>query len=329
MDRSIIIGLILLVAASCHKQGGEEHAVNNISLNPEVAEVKSLVESSTELMADGNELTLYDIHTRQDGSLYQYMEDQKVEYSTGKWRFQNASGNDIDIPWTKQGHHHFLAYLSKYGSNTLTWPVSYIAPSEGGIADDQKITISQTLSPANQFDFMYATHARNVETQGTGTVPLEMKHLFSAVEFRVLNMSGNQMTVVSFEIDGMRVSGSAEIGFVSQPDIVLSDAPSDSGFDVSNKTISGTIGTMDMLHGGAILIWPHKSDYYKNVTCTFSYRLGSSSESEVSLALTAANAAVTSWDAGCRYIYTITISENVLFDVVRVVDWINDDVILK
>lgn len=331
MGRRIIIGLIVLVVASCQKQEVESSVVENVNLNTSIAEVKSLVESSSELKTEGNKLTIYDVHTELNGELFQYMDAQPVEYRDGAWRF-TKDGSVIDIPWTKQGVHHFLAYVSKYGEKTLPagFSLSYTGAESVEFAENQKLTLSATITTDTQFDFMYASHARNVLSQGTGTVPLEMQHLFAAVQFRVLNMSGSNMTVETFALDGMRVTGSADIGIGNMPVLNLDEAPDDSGFDVSGEPIASNYGTSLDLHRGPFLIWPHSQDYYKDVTCTFSYKIGNEKETDpVVINLTAANPGVTSWDAGCRYIYTITISDHILFDVVRVVDWINDDVILK
>lgn len=331
MDRRIIIGLIVLVVASCQKQDSGAGVVEGMSLNTSVLQAKSLVETSSELKTNGNQLTIYDVHTKLNGELFQYMEAQPVVYNGEAWRF-TKDGDVIDIPWTKQGVHHFLAYVSKYGEKTLPagFSLSYTGAESVEFAENQKLTLSATITTEAQFDFMYASHARNVLSQGTGTVPLEMQHLFAAVQFRVLNMSGSKMTVETFELDGMRVTGSADVGVGNALVLSLNDAPDNSGFDVSNEEIAKDYGASLDLHGGPFLIWPHSQDYYKDLKCTFSYSLGSgSATTPVEISLTAANPGVTSWDAGCRYIYTITISDYILFDVVRVVDWINDDVILN
>jgi hypothetical protein len=44
----------------------------------------------------------------------------------------------------------------------------------------------------------------------------------------------------------------------------------------------------------------------------------------------AENPTIKTWAAGNKYIYKIDISDNIIsFDVIRVVDWINDDIILE
>lgn len=331
MDRSIIIGLILLVAASCHKQGGEEHAPDFIKLDAEVTVTKALIESSSDLKKSGNELTMYDIHTKTDGTLFQYMDNQKVRYDGSKWSFVGG-----DIPWTKQGFHHFLAYVSKYGGQDISstgMTVGYV-PAEGKFAEDHMIRIPAegkfTVTPSLGYDFMYASAVRNVVMQGTGTVQLPMKHLFAAVTFQILNMSNNQMTINSFELKGMRTTGSAEIEHGAYPVISLDSPPSDSGFKVENVSVDKDMGSTYKLHGGDLLVWPHISDFYSELRFRLQYTLGTGRPANpVELKLTTANSEVISWDAGCRYIYTITISDNILFDVVKVVDWINDDVILQ
>lgn len=338
MDRKIIIVIAVLMAASCSKQVVEDSAAEYIRLDAGVAPTKALIESSSALRASGNELTLYDVHTKADGTLFQYMTGQKVTSDGSRWGFVDGSGNAVEIPWTKRGFHHFLAYVSRYGTEDIldkSLTVGYEAPGEGEDAQDHKIVIPAgggkfTITPSLGYDFMYASAARNVVMQGTGTVQLKMKHLFAAVTFQIQNMSGSQMTINSFELDGMRVTGSAVIGHEKVPVITLDEAPDASGFDVSNQSVAAAMGSTYKLHGGDFLIWPHISDYYADLSFSLTYTLGSGDSAEpVKLQLTTANPKVISWDAGCRYIYTITISDQILFDVVKVVDWINDDVILQ
>ena len=330
--------MAMLMAASCSKQVVEDSAAEYIRLDAGVAPTKALIESSSALRASGNELTLYDVHTKADGTLFQYMTGQKVRSDGSRWRFVDGSDNAVEIPWTKRGFHHFLAFVSKYGGKEITstdLTVGYKAPEEGEYAEDHKIVIPAgggkfTITPSMGYDFMYASAARNVVMQGTGTVQLEMKHLFAAVTFQILNMSGSQMTINSFELDGMRVTGSAVIGHEKVPVITLDEAPPESDFDVLDQSVAAAMGSTYKLYGGDLLVWPHISDYYADLSFSLTYTLGGGDPAApVELKLTTANPAVISWDAGCRYIYTITISDNILFDVVKVVDWINDDVILQ
>lgn len=330
--------MAMLMAAACTKQVVEDSAAGYIRLDAGVAPTKALIESSSDLRTSGNELTLYDVHTKADGTLFQYMTDQKVTSDGSRWGFVDGSGNAVEIPWTKRGFHHFLAFVSKYGGKEITstdLTVGYKAPEEGEYAEDHKIVIPAdggklTIGPSMGYDFMYASAARNVVMQGTGTVQLEMKHLFAAVTFQILNMSSSTMTINSFELDGMRVTGSAEIGHGTVPVIALDEAPDESGFDVSDQSVAAAMGSTYKLHGGDFLIWPHISDYYADLSFSLTYTLGTGSPADpVSFSLTTANPEVISWDAGCRYIYTITISDHILFDVVKVIDWINDDVILQ
>lgn len=326
------------MAASCSKQVVEDSAADIIRLDAGVAATKSLIESSAALKSSGNELTIYDVHTKADGSLFQYMNAQKVTSDGSLWGFVDGSGNAVEIPWTKRGFHHFLAYVSRYGGkdiSTTGLTVGYEAPEEGEYAEDHQIVIPADggkfiVTPSLGYDFMYASAARNVVMQGTGTVELEMRHLFAAVTFQILNMSGSQMTINSFELDGMRVTGAAVIGHGTVPVITLDEAPDESGFDVSDQSVAAAMGSTYTLHGGDFLIWPHISDYYADLNFSLTYTLGTGSPAApVELSLTTANPEVVSWEAGCRYIYTITISDNILFDVVKVVDWINDDIILQ
>lgn len=327
MDRRIIICIVIFIAASCNRQDVDDGVVESIRFNTELIGTKALIETDNDLMSEGNELTIFDIHTKEDGSVFQYMKDQKLRYSGGKWGFIDGEDNAITIPWTKQGQHHFLAYLSSYGSSDFSIS-TYAPPAVGGVATDQVISISDLMiTQDNQFDFMYANEVRDVENEGTGVITLEMKHLFASVDFQIRNMSGLSMTISSFTIGGMRVEGEAQIGFSANPTLELEDAPISNDFAISDKSI--TVSDPVSLYDGAFLIWPHKADHYKDIVCSITYKLDNTNSTTVSLNLTAANANITSWDAGCRYLYTITISDIILFDVVRVVDWINNDVILQ
>ena len=325
MGRKIIIGLAILLFTSCDKQVVDDSAMDNIIFDVEVTETKALVTSDADLKQSGNELRIYDIHTKADGSTTEYLNNQKVRYDGSQWNFCNESNTVVNIPWTRQGYHHFFAYLSKYSDIEFIPEYSYDGSAEG-----QYLTIEEhTITRENQYDFLYAEAVRDVESQGTGTVTLKLKHLFAAVDFQVRNMTGYQMTINSFKINNMRVKGNAQIGFGVNPIFELETPTSNNGFDVSNKSIASSSNPVSLYN--SFTMWPHRADYYKDLQASITYTLGTGTNSTntAEFSLIATNPSVSSWDPGCRYVYTITISDIILIDVIKVVDWINDDVILQ
>jgi hypothetical protein len=89
--------------------------------------------------------------------------------------------------------------------------------------------------------------------------------------------------------------------------------------------------------GQAFLIWPHTIADFANASFTINYNLGQNSgnwnaATDKTIKLSGADSPykVNNWAAGSVYKYYITVSDDkISLSVIRVIDWIDDDVILE
>lgn len=308
----------------------------------------------------GNTVRVYDrltVGNRTDlyinGRDAEYRNDPQIlpdgTVTSAGWHFMDGSRY-----WTRSGTHLFTAFLSGYHvSDKNETGGSFFNDIDDIIADpsDQsrpKLAVEYNdadgslnienwrISASNQFDFMYASHTRNVETAISpyAPVPLKMEHLFTAVQFNITNMvdyyPDSKAAIVI--LNGLNLSGSATV------------TPAASGCDV-NTEINGTgqltvnrtsalaynqpynvfanVGNIG--DDGCLLIWPHSQSELGAASVEL-YLSDSIGDHYV---LSLANEDVTRWDAGNRYIYNFYIQDNRITFTVEVVGWIYDDVIIE
>lgn len=308
----------------------------------------------------GNTVRVYDrltVGNRTDlyinGRDAEYRDDPQIlpdgtVTSTG-WHFMDGSRY-----WTRSGTHLFTAFLSGYhvadknktgGSffndidDIIADPSDQSRPKLAVEYDDADGSLNienWRISASNQFDFMYASHTRNVETAISpyAPVPLKMEHLFTAVQFNITNMVDYypDLKAAIVILNGLNLSGSATV------------TPAASGCDV-NTEINGkgqlTVNrTSDLAYNqpynvfanvgnigddGCLLIWPHSQSELE--AASVELYLSGSIGNHYKLSL--ANEDVTRWDAGNRYIYNFYIQDNRITFTVEVVGWIYDDVIIE
>ncbi len=306
----------------------------------------------------GNTVRVYDrltVGNRTDlyinGRDAEYRNDPQIlpdgTVTSAGWHFMDGSRY-----WTRSGTHLFTAFLSGYHVADKNKPGgSFFNDIDDIIADpsdqsrlaveyddaDGSLNIENwRISTSNQFDFMYATHTRNVETAISpyAPVPLKMEHLFAAVQFNITNMVDYcpDSKATLFILNGLNLSGSATV------------TPAASGCDV-NTEINGkgqlTVNRTSALaynqpynvfanvgnigDDGCLLIWPHS----QSELGAASVELHLSDSIEDHYVLSLANEDVTRWDAGNRYIYNFYIQDNRITFTVEVVGWIYDDVIIE
>lgn len=308
----------------------------------------------------GNTVRVYDrltVGNRTDlyinGRDAEYRNDPQIlpdgTVTSSGWHFMDGSRY-----WTRSGTHLFTAFLSGYhvtdknktgGSffndidDIIADPSDQSRPKLAVEYDDADGSLNienWRISASNQFDFMYASHTRNVETAISpyAPVPLKMEHLFTAVQFNITNMvdyyPDSKAAIVI--LNGLNLSGSATV------------TPAASGCDV-NTEINGTgqltvnrtsalaynqpynvfanVGNIG--DDGCLLIWPHSQSELG--AASVELYLSDSIRDYYELSL--ANEDVTRWDAGNRYIYNFYIQDNRITFTVEVVGWIYDDVIIE
>lgn len=315
-----------IFAVSCNKSTPE--APEGIPMSFGTAAVSragNLVDSENINQA-GNQLTVYDLYTTSGQSvLYMDATTPVTCDGSGNWTYSPLKY------WTETGTHAFTAYLSKQNGVTNYPTVTYDQTSNA-------LSISQwKITPDNQFDFLYAYHSRNMETEANAHNPVEfeLNHLLCAVQFNVVNlMPDEEVTLTGFSLSGLH-KGNAVIT-QGTPTITFDTDATDAVYDFPADIASGgqTL-TFNQAHNlfsrngdeGYVLLWPHIQDVFSTIFGTISYTYGSTTVSNRKIQLM--DGGTNNWSAGQKYIYNFYIQDNRISLEVKVVPWKVDDVIIE
>lgn len=313
-----------IFAVSCKKSTPE--APEGIPMSFGTAAVSragNLVDSEN-INQEENQLTVYDLYTV-DGQSMLYMNTQVTCDRNGNWTYSPLKY------WTETGTHAFTAYLSRQNGVTNYPTVTYDQTSNA-------LSISQwKITPDNQFDFLYAYHSRNMETEANAHDPVEfeLNHLLCAVQFNVVNlMPDEEVTLTGFSLSGLH-KGNAVIT-QGTPTITFDTDATDAVYDFSAGIASeGQNLTFNQAHNlfssngdeGYVLLWPHTQDVFSTIFGTISYTYGSPTVSNRKIQLM--DGGTKNWSAGQKYVYNFYIQDNRISLEVKVVPWKVDDVIIE
>lgn len=315
-----------IFAVSCKKSTPE--APEGIPMSFGTAAVSragNLVDSEN-INQDENQLIVYDLYTTSEQSVL-YMNATPVTCDrSGNWTYSPLKY------WTETGTHAFTAYLSKQGDVKLdgtNYPtVTYDQTANALSISPWKIT------PDNQFDFLYAYHSRNMETDGNAHDPVEfeLNHLLCAVQFNVVNLmpdSDVEVTLTGFTLSGLH-QGNAVIE-QGTPNVMF---PTAGTYGFSSTYTSEKLAFNNPLNlfpnatdEGYVLLWPHTQDVFSTIFGTISYTYGSTTVSNREIQLI--DGGTKNWSAGQKYIYNFYIQDNRISLEVKVVPWKVDDVIIE
>lgn len=300
--------ILLLASVACNKT---DSAVSEEPIRfafATDAATRSLVESDA-MLRSTQAIKVYD----DMGSTPYYIDDSAIY--TSLWTFESGR----TYTW-RTGDHKFFAYTN--------------ADAFGTLSSAQKVSVSKTLTadPA-EVDLLYSdivTKTKAADTKITEAVTIPMNHLFAAVSVMVKNGTSNAVTVKSITAPEFKNSGSATIDFSGTSPVVTLGTVSAS---TSTPYVTGTISNLDLaankmadvLTGETAddyvygLIWP-QSIAANAYTVDIEYTMGGKTfTSSVSLP-----AEATTWVAGYKYSYTLTINPNVIELTFTVKAWVEE-----
>lgn len=353
LKKAAVISVIILAAAavSCRKVPvPQDSAAVGIYFTTEVNEITKSLFTPENFHTEGNTIKVFDLFTSGgNSSLYIDGVDARCT-ADGQWPLEQV------YYWTYGGMHAFMSHTVKDG-------LSGISVDKEGMT-----VTGWVNSLDNQFDLMYATSVRDLDVEKTAgrdphrPVELQFKHLFAAVGVSFRNISSMPYTVTDWYFQGISDKGTVVIPFkAGVPDITL-DIPDQNAHlydDVDEGVIrsksldsEGGVyypykaeGTGENSTGASeyVLVWPHSYEELSDAVFHFVYYSGDQvgegtaedldkqpGKQEITLKLggDACDFIVNEWKPGTRYMYNITISDNKIYFEVRIVPWINDDVIL-
>lgn len=291
-----------------------------------VSRVGNLIDSEN-INQNGNRLTVYDFYTTSEQSVL-YMDATPVTCDgNGNWTYSPLKY------WTETGTHAFTAYLSRQGEVTL----------DGTNASYPTVTYDQTanalsispweITPANQFDFLYAYHSRRMsDANSHRPVEFELNHLLCAVQFNVVNLMPSETVILtSFILSGLRMGnavitqGTPTIKFATDATYGFSAGIASGGQNLSFNQAHNLFSTG--IDEGYVLLWPHTQDVFQDIIGTISYKYGSTEVSDRKIKLI--DGGTNNWRVGQKYVYNFYIQDNRISLEVKVVPWKVDDVIIE
>lgn len=359
----------VMLMIGCDKHSDVDPMPENayISLKFNVADnTKSLINPNSQtsnFQTAGSAITLYDVFTpaaddagqQNTGSLVQYLDEQNLRCNGTDWIFTKSKTDiaEVKIPWTKSGQHDFFAYNSYDAASgqSIPYAVGYSSFEDNSASNTTgkhqyfRIPASGDLTLTaqdNQFDFLYSSKNRDILIEGHKQVEMNFKHLFAAVYFEVKNISQNTIRLNNFSLGGIKDKGNAEIAYNGNVTMSLSATKSSALFEQNpNKELK--TGESYVIYSGcgagqAFLIWPHTIADFVNASFYINYNPGKNwwgnwneaEDPKVELSGADSPYKVNNWAAGSVYKYYITITDNnISLSVIKVIDWINDDVILE
>lgn len=374
--------LAMAIAPACTKSetvadsgnGTEDTSVMPLTLSVSAETMtgtKALIEPD-DFQTAGNQIKVFDKLTIDGNSESDlYINGRIAEYGTAVynedgsvvtgWNLRDDNGYR-KYYWTRNGTHSFTAFTWAYNNGTETLTLSDVMnwkddPSDSE-QDDPSMTYNReldalivrdvTLNISNQFDLMYGHHTRNLDDSNEinpyRDVPLEMKHLFTAVQFNVINLIPDYTVAYGgFFLYNLHNKGSAIIRKTdstgeTSPDILLSDSHANItrslsryeniGYGVANAVNVfknyGKIGD-----DGCLLLWPQENSMFgetDGIYAQISLKKGTNEQAPTISLLTDS---IRSWEPGRKYVYNIYIQDNRISFTVEIVDWIYDDIVIE
>lgn len=316
-----------IFAVSCKKSTPE--APEGIPMSFGTAAVSragNLVDSENINRAD-NRLTVYDLYTTSEQSVL-YMNATPVTCDgNGNWTYSPLKY------WTETGTHAFTAYLSKQGEVKLDGTnASY--PTVTYNQTDNTLSISPwEITPDNQFDFLYAYHSRNMETEANAHDPVEfeLNHLLCAVQFNVVNLYDvtTVLNILNFTISGLSNTQQATLSlsdgnasYECEQDkegtgVIKVERASSVNYNQAYNVFSrfGNVGDE-----GYLLMWPHEAgDIFNKLQVSFE-------QDGSSRSLSLASAGTNNWSAGQKYVYNLYVKDDRINIQAEVRPWIIHDI---
>ena len=374
--------LAMAIAPACTKSetvadsgnGTEDTSVMPLTLSVSAETMtgtKALIEPD-DFQTAGNQIKVFDKLTIDGNSESDlYINGRIAEYGTAVysedgsvvtgWNLRDDNGYR-KYYWTRNGTHSFTAFTWAYNNGTETLTLSDVMnwkddPSDSE-QDDPSMTYNReldalivrdvTLNISNQFDLMYGHHTRNLddpnEINPYRDVPLEMKHLFTAVQFNVINLIPDYTVAYGgFFLYNLHNKGSAIIRKTDStgetlPDILLSDSHAEitrrlSGYENIGYGVANAVNVFKNYgkigDDGCLLLWPQENSMFGETDGIYAQISLMKGTIEQKPTLSLLTDSIRSWEPGRKYVYNIYIQDNRISFTVEIVDWIYDDIVIE
>ena len=251
----LTMSIMAVLAVACSKNGSQVDPVApeaakeaNIGFGSASAKAPGALEVNTEKPM---QIRVFDFYTKQGADEIKYIDDQIQEATTaGAWAFVSEN----EYAW-KKGTHKFFGWVA----------VDEVGTEVPGLTYNNKVlTLAETELPGtDNTDYRYAT-IQTVEwpdaTLTDGIVPMTVKHLSSALTYKVTDYNYNgAVTLNSITIKGVQNKASATVNYSGEEAVVTITNPTTGdialGCTAEDYTVD-TSGEAPIFIGGTTCVWP-------------------------------------------------------------------------
>lgn len=311
--RVLAVLCVVLAGVACNQTTYNDGAI--VFRTAPESHTRAAVESDSDLREacslGGEAIGIVGVVSNEQSSNVEIFSNERLYYSDTKWTYDNPRY------WVWGALHEFMAIYPHSES-------AYTYDSAAGIVERENVA----LGTANNMDLMWCVAKRDLVDGGDKTSPvtLNLHHAFALLEFRFVNASSSAVSSVdNISLEGVLYRG--DFGFSEDGTSTLS-VKSDiapEGTYVGQLSATNIPVNLSQSYNlfenmGALVVMPQ--DVYKK-DIILNMQIGGGVVSGVNLGL---NSSTDNWEAGKKYIYTMTLTtERITFDV-NVREWIDDKI---
>lgn len=343
--------VLLALLQGCSRVDPTDALSEGISFAPDVASTKALLNADG-LAHSGTKIQVYDYITGFDGTIggntvtsgqtVKYFSDRITYNNAAVWPYCNPSTGAPDAtiayPWTKTGTHTFFGWLTEDGTTSGLTVTDLFGSNQPSFDESTRVlSIPQTAMTTStaQFDFSYSgvvSIAAASHTTGT-PVPLQLHHLFTALNLELINSSGNTILLKSVTLSGMKNKRSASITFTSAtPAVATADLASTDVVLFSSSDPTGDIYIdEDQVKNltSFIMMWPQTYAELNGATLVVEYNVKDTNDvvsDDLTATIVLSNQVIfktnsNGMDAGTKYTFQLMFKQSTLDLYVRALPW--------
>ena len=292
--------------------------------------------NNDDLHYNGNKIQVYDILTGFEGQITGFTNggtyiDEEITYDNTKsqtiWQYPTGKL----YPWTETGTHQFFGWLTYDAKSSLSATSLGISPTRTGTTlTVPDITFTAGTAGTSQFDFMYSNMVtRDAASKNYNTVPLNFKHLFTALSLQVTSISSVKVKVTSLKLNNLKNKNSATIPFTSDSQATLGTAsvdgsflPAFSEFELSTNQFYDVLKKEAVTEGtrNFYMLWPLTASDVADIEVEVEYSMYIDNVCEPQDSYKK-NLGEMAWEAGKKNHYTITFTDKRIELTTLVLPW--------
>lgn len=262
----------------------------------------------------GEAIGIVGVVSNEYSSNVEIFSNERLYYSAGSWTYDNPRY------WVWGAKHDFMAIYPYSSSGDYTYD------SAAGVVEYPSLVLGES----NNIDLMWSISSRDLSVDPDTSSPqqLDLHHALALLEFRFVNASSSVVSRVdNIALEGVKYKGSFSFTRSGETTLTVASDVVTEGSGIYKGELSTTNIPVDIskTHNlfenmGSVVVMPQTVN---RQPISLKLRVSGGVTSAVDLGT---NSTALSWEAGKKYIYTMTLTtETVTFDV-NVLDWVDDEV---